>query len=177
MANTVTYPRLRVSRTASLGITTSWQTLDFTGTETLNTNTFGIDPNTGLQLVSWDTTNKLFKFNHSEDVNYTGFFFLSTTTTVITTRATLQYRCVIPNGTSPGVDFIFPFNVAGGYADLGEATILTSQINNRTEPIALYANQAMRTNGFYIQIKLSNSLFTLGTCTLNYAAILIQAQR
>lgn len=171
------YPRLRVSRIATLAMTTSWQKIDFSAGvgDSLNVNTFG-NNSSGVPMVTWDTTNKLFKFNHLEDVNYTGFLFNATTTTLITTRATLQMRCVIPNGGGAGIDSYFPFGGQGNYSDIKEVTILAAvQQNNGVEPVPLYANSNIRTNGFWIELRLSNSLITLGTCTLNYAAFLIQS--
>lgn len=169
-------PRLRVSRSATLALTTSFQKIDFTAgaSDPLNVNTFG-NSSDGTNMVTWDTTNKLFKINYPEDRNFTAFFGVRITTSLLTVRATFQYQLVIPNGVSPGVDFVFPFTDFGGMVDMFEVTILAIPMN-KLDSIPLYANQVLRTNGFYIQCRLSNALITLGTSTLNYAFFLIQGQ-
>jgi hypothetical protein len=92
----------------------------------------------------------------------------------LTVKATLQIRFVIPNGTSPGVDFVFPFTNNGGYADLTDITILSTPINNTPFDFDIYTNGQIRANGFKIQVKLSNALAIGGTTTLNYASMRIQ---
>jgi hypothetical protein len=86
----------------------------------------------------------------------------------------LQIRFVIPNGVSAGVDFVFPFTNNGGYADLDEVTILSIAQNNKPFSHPLYTSQAIRTNGFKVEVRLSNVLAVGGTTTLNYASLLIQ---
>jgi hypothetical protein len=102
------------------------------------------------------------------------FLQFSTTTTLLTIRAFMQIRFVIPNGVSPGVDFIFPFTNNGAYVDLNEVTILSTAQNNKPFSIPLYTNAAIRANGFRVQARLSNALSIGGTTTLNYASLLIQ---
>lgn len=168
-------PRLRVNKTTDLVLTTNWQTVDFNGISTFNVNTFGKDSN-GNPMVFYDPSTKLFKFMGDSDMNLMAFFFVRTSATLITTRSNLQYRLVIPNGGGPGVDTYFPFPDAGGYCDLAEITVLVgAMVNNRTEPIPLYVTQAVRTNGFRIEVRLSNALITLGIATLHNATFLIQS--
>jgi len=167
-------PRLRVSRLDPLVLTTSWQTLDYTGSESLNINTFGQDSVTSTNLFNWDSTNKLFKYSGNYDHNFQMFLQFSTTTTLLSIRATLQLRFVIPNGISAGVDFIFPFANNGGYADLDEVTVLAVAQNNKPFSHPLYTNQAIRTNGLRVDVRISNALAIGGTTTLNYTSILIQ---
>ncbi len=168
-------PRLRVNRSSVMAITTTWQKLDFSGTSSVNVNTFGKDPVTGNSMVMWDTSAKLFKFYEQNDQNYDCSLFLSTTTNLITVRATIQYRCVVPNGGGAGIPSYFPFpDDSTPYVDIAEATLLATQVNHKVEKIPLYLNSVLRANGFWIELKLSNSLVTLGTCNLNNAALLIQ---
>jgi len=170
-------PRLRVNRTSTMNITTSWQKIDFNGTSTTNINTFGKDPVSGNNMVWWDSSGKLFRFYEQNDQNYDCTMFLSTTTNLITVKATLQYRCVIPNAGGAGVNKYFPFpDDATPYVDMADATLLATQVNHKAEKIPLYLESSIRANGFWIEVKLSNSLITLGTCTLNNAAVLIQGK-
>jgi len=167
-------PRLRVSTSSPLVLTTSWQTLDYSGSETLNVNTFGINPITSTNMFNYDSVNKLFKYSGNYDHNFQMFLQFSTTTSLLTIRAYLQVRFVIPNGVSAGVDFVFPFTNNGGYADLDEVTILSTAQNNKPFFHPLYTNQAIRTNGFRVDARISNALAIGGTTTLNYASMLIQ---
>lgn len=170
-------PRLRVNRTSTLNVNTTWQKLDFSGVSNLNINTFGKDPISGRNMVWWDPTNKIFRFYEQNDQNYDCSLFMSTTTSLITIRSTLQYRCVIPNGGGVGINSYFPFpDDSSPYVDVAEVTVISSQINHKVEKIPLYLESTLRNNGFWIEIKLSNSLITLGTCTLNNAAVLIQGK-
>jgi len=173
---TVAEPRMRVNKSSSLSLTTSWQTLNFNGTSTNNFNTYGTDPSTGNKMIWYDTANNLFKFYGEYDKNINMQIFVKTTTTLITTPATLQYRCVIPNGISAGVDLYFPFPDDGGYGEIAGLTTVTSGINLSIEPLNVYINSNIRTNGFYIQVKLSNALITLGTSTVNSAAVVISSR-
>lgn len=170
-------PRLRVNRTASLALTTTWQTIDFNGTSTYNVNTFGKDPVSGNNLVWWDSANQLMRFYEQYDRNYKLEFYANTITTILTTKASLQYRLVVPNGVSPGVDIYFPFpelGASGAYADVGEVTLLATGVSHGVNPQSLYLIDAIRTNGVKLQLRLSNNLFTLGTCTLTSCNLLIQ---
>ncbi len=171
---TVLEPRLRMNRSASLVLSTTWQTVDFNGTSTYNVNTFGKDPVSTNSLIWWDSTNKLFRFYNQYAKNYVVTFYVTTTATVLSTRATIQYRIVIPNGISVGVDLYTPFpdTQAQAYSDIGDVTILSS-MQHKAENIGIYADNLLKTNGCYIQVRLSN-LVPLGTVTLNNAIILIQ---
>lgn len=167
-------PRLRVSTTTPLVLSTSWQTIDYNASETLNVNTFGINPSNSFNIFRYDGTNKLFKYSDNYDHNFQMFLQFSTTTTLLTVRAFIQVRFVIPNGVSAGVDFVFPFTNNGGYADLDEVTVLSTAQNNKPFSIPLYTNAAIRANGFRVDVRLSNVLAVGGTTTLNYASLLIQ---
>lgn len=176
MANIQAQPRLRVNKTASLAINTTWQKIVFDGTSTFNANTFGRNA-AGKQMVEWDATNQVFRFYDQIDQNYICFLQPVTTATLITTRATLQYRCVIPNGGGTGVNTYFPYPDQGGFVDAAEATILTSTMLHQLQPFPLYMNANIRANGFWIEVKLSNPLVTLGVCTLNSCSFLIQSTK
>jgi hypothetical protein len=172
----VNEPRMRVNRTASLSLTTDWQTLSFNGTSDFNFNTYAIDPTSGNKMIWYDTSANLFKVYGEYDKQLSFQLFIRSTTNIITTSANLQYRIVIPNGISPGVPLNFPFPEDGGYGYLISLTRLTTAVNNTTTPIAIYANSAIRTNGFYVQVRLSNPLFALGTSTINSASVVIQSK-
>lgn len=179
MASNPLQPRLRVNKTATLNIDTTWRKIVFDGTSTFNANTFGKNAS-GKQMVEWDptaSTNGQFKFYDQIEQNYICFLSPVTTTTLITTRATLQYRCVIPNGGGAGINTYFPYPDQGGYVDASEVTLLTSAMLHQLQPFPLYLNQNIRTNGFWIEVKLSNSLITLGVCTLNSCSFLIQSTK
>lgn len=179
MASSVRQPRLRVNRTASLSVTTSWQKIDFSGSSALNVNTYGKDPVSGNPMVMWDSTAKLFRFYNKNDQNYIVFFNAITSVNLITTKATLRYRFVIPNGVSAGVNFYFPFpdNQSTAYVDAGEVTLLAGGVNHSISPLPLYVNDLIRNNGLWIEIQLSNSLVTLGVCTLLSCDMLIQSTK
>jgi hypothetical protein len=49
-AQSVADPRLRVSVLPNLALSTTWQTINFNGSESLDINTFGIDPISGLRI-------------------------------------------------------------------------------------------------------------------------------
>lgn len=171
---TVLEPRLRMNRTTSLVLSTTWQTVDFNGTSPYNINTFGKDPVSSNSLVWWDATNKLFKFYNQYAKNYSGTFYVTTTATILTTKATIQYRIAIPNGISAGVDLYAPFpdTQAQAYGDIGDVTILSS-MQHVSQPIEIVADNLIKTNGCYIQVRLSN-IIPLGTVTMNNAVILIK---
>lgn len=173
-AQSVADPRLRVSCTPNSNVTTAWQTINFNGSESLDINTFGIDPTSGFKMFNYDSATQLFKYYGKYDSNFFTSFQFTTTTNIITVRATLQIRFVIPNGVSAGVDLIFPFTNNGGFADLNDVTILSTAVNNVPFDFDIYTNQAIRDNGFKIQVRLSNVLAIGGTTTLNYASMRIQ---
>jgi len=179
MANNPKQPRLRVNRTATLNITTAWQRVVFSGTSAFNVNTYGKDPISGNQMIMWDSASNIFRFYNKNDQNYIVFFNAVTTTNLITTRATLRYRFAIPNGVSAGVPLYFPFpdTQSTAYVDAGEVTLLAGGVNHNVSPLPLYVNDIIRTNGLYMEIQLSNSLITLGTCTLNSCDLLIQSTK
>lgn len=164
---TVDQPELRITRTTALTLSTTWQTVSFnslTGGD--NRNTYGIDPVTGKNFVWYDTATSKFMFISNYDKHFSLQLFFSATVTAISTRSRMQYRIVIPNGISQGTDAYFPYPEQGGYADLGEITIDLFQRTLSTGTINATARQALRTNGFYIQVRLTAAI-TLGTATLN----------
>lgn len=173
MDNGIIEPRIRLNRTAPLNVTTTWQDVDFNGTSQANTNTFGKDPVSGNNMVWYNPTTKLFRFYEPYDTNYLIRLDFETTTNLLTLRATLQYRFVVPNGTSAGVDYYFPFSDGVGYADAYEVTVLATTMAHNSLVIPTFVENRIRNNGFKLQVRLSNSLVTLGTCTLNSSAILI----
>jgi len=174
MNNAINEPRLRINRTTSLTLSTSWQDVVFNGTSPYNVNTYGKEPTTGNPMVYYDSVTNLIRFYEQYDKNFNITLYLSTLATLISTRATLQYRFVIPNGISTGVDFYFPFPDSNSWTDIGEVTITAAQINHAAESIPLYLTNNIRNNGIKLQLRLSNSLITLGTASLTTAILLIQ---
>ena len=174
---TINDPVFRINRTATFALTTTWQTVDFNGTSTANSNDFGIDPISGNKMVYWDSTNKLIKFIGNPPYKKTFSFSIypETNTNIITTRATLQLRYVIPNGGGAGVDLIFPFvDTSTPYADIGEVTILAGGVKHTPLSLPIPVSTAIITNGVRVEMRLSNALFTLGVCNLTNCAIQIQ---
>jgi len=171
----VNEPRVRVNRTASLLLSTTFQTVSFNGTSTINFNTYGTDPATGNKMIWYDATANLFRVYGEYDKNLNVQFFFKTITTALSVGTTLQYRVVIPNGVSPGVDLYFPFPDDGGYGEIATLGLLTVGMNSQTVPLSIYANTALRVNGFYLQVRLSQAI-TLGTSTLNSAACVITSR-
>jgi hypothetical protein len=55
---------------------------------------------------------------------------LETTSTIISTKATLQLRIAIPNGVSSGVDKL-PFENQGGYIDVYDVSLFNFAMNNK----------------------------------------------
>lgn len=172
--SSVADPRLRVNRTATLALSTSWQSVILNGSSTYNVNTFGFAAN-GERVVTYDQTNNLFKFNTEFDKNFTLQLSFRTSTNLITTKSTLQYRLEIPNGGGGGVPVYFPFpDVAGAeYVDVADVTLLANGLNSDVIPLSIYVNSMVRANGFRIQVRLSNALITLGVCNLTNMNALI----
>lgn len=165
-------------RTSSLTLNTSWQKLIFDGTCAYNENTFGLDPATNNRMLYWDNATQMFKLISDYDYNAIMSLYLSTNTNLLTTRSVLRMRIVIPNGVSPGVPLYIPYpeqsGTGGSYMDIGEVTILSGGVNHPVVILPLKINAAIRANGFYIELQLSNALITLGTCSLTNANIRIQ---
>jgi len=175
MASSVIKPRIRVDRSTNLSLTTSWQKVVFDGTSLLNTNTFGEDPTEELQMIVWDDVDELFRFYDKIDQDYLVYFNATTTTDLVSVRATLRYRFVIPDGGGIGIDTYFPFEENGGFVDAGEVTVLTVAVNHNFTPLLLGLNETIRDNGCYLEVKLSNALATLGTCTIDNCDLLIRS--
>lgn len=175
---TVQIETMRVNRSASLALTTSWQTLDFNGTSAFNENTFGIDPVSGNKMVYWDATNKLFKVINNYDRLLNIQIFPESTSTglgITTVPTKVQYRIVVPNGVSPGVDLVVPYldSTNPGYGDLDFVHLL-SGVRHPTVNLNVKASPTVRANGFYVQFRLSNSM-VLGGCNISYCSINIQS--
>ncbi len=178
--NNSTGARMRVSRSSGLTLSTTWQKIDFNGTSTYNVNTFGTDPTTGNPLTWWDTTNKMFKFNFQQDVNVNITLYTKTTVTILTQPGNLQMRFVVPNGLGVGQDLYFPFpdnDGTGqyGYIDLFPITVASTGVTLRDHLFSTYLGNGIRTNGLYIEVRLSNAFFIGSVITLNNAACLIQS--
>jgi len=170
----VNQPRLRVSRTTDLVLSTTWQTVILNGVEPLNVNTFGKDPNSNNPLVHYDTANSLFRFYEQYDVNYNVTLYMKVTSTIVGTGVTLQYRMVVPNGGGAGVDTSFPFPTSGGYADITYVAMKVGAVMNIERPISMYLSNSIRNNGVRFQLRLSDTLLGVGNITVNNTAVLIQ---
>lgn len=172
---TIADPVFRVNRSATLTLSTAWQIIDFNGTSTYNRNTFGIDPVSSNKMVYWDSTNKIIKFVADYPKNFSFTLYPETSANLITTRATLQFRYVVPNGISTGVDLIVPFvDAATPYGDLGEVTILANGMRHAQISLPFNITPSVASKGVRVEMRLSNSLITLGVCNLTSCALQIQ---
>jgi hypothetical protein len=89
-AQSVADPRLRVSVLPNLALSTTWQTINFNGFESLDINTFGIDPISGLRIFTYNSTTQTFNYYGKYDSNFFTSFQFTTTTTLLTV---LLYKC------------------------------------------------------------------------------------
>lgn len=162
-----TEPRLRVNKTTTTAITTSWQPIVYDGTSTYNTNSFSTLQGQTNPSLWYDSANNLFKFTPNTDQNYTftPSFSISATTILTSlnlatiTIANVQFRFYIPAPTP----VTFPLPDFGGYIDMGPVNLVAQ--NNYQKQIPVYANALIRQYGVQAQIKLSAS--TLGTINLS----------
>jgi len=165
---TVGDPRLRVNKTTAMTLSTTFQTLNFNGSSTYNTNTYTTLQGQTSPSVWYDASTSLFKFTNNSDRNYTFYITTSITSnqllsTLNLTSASLRLRLYIPAPTP----VTFPGPDVGGYIDLG-AVNLTGQRNDY-QPIAVFANSLIRQYGFQVQLSLSNAV--LGNVVLNGADV------
>lgn len=170
--------RLRVNTSASLSLdANTWKTIEFNGVSSDNINTFGIYPDgAGNPYIYWDQSSKIFRVQGDYTSHHALQIFPTTTTTAISVRSVLQYRIVIPNGNGPGINRYLPYSDTVGYADSSEVTIITNQVNHTPIMFILTATPAVRTNGFYIQMRLSTAItLALGSCTLNQCSLSLQS--
>jgi hypothetical protein len=108
----------------NLALSTTWQTINFNGSESLDINT-GIDPISGLRIFTYNSTTQTFNYYGKYDSNFFTSFQFTTTTTLLTVRTTLQMRFLIPTEHLLG-RFYIPFTNNGGFVDLTELTILSA---------------------------------------------------
>jgi Fe-S cluster assembly iron-binding protein IscA len=166
-------PRLIVSRTTPITLSTTFQEIVYNGSESGKTmNTFGKDPVTNKFMFDYNSTTNLFTYNEVYPHNFNLLFEFRTTSTIISTKATLQLRIAIPNGVSAGVDINFPFENQGGYIDVYDVSLFNFAMNNKPFVLPLYIGDALKVNGFKIYVRLSNA--TVGGTTLDYSSISIQ---
>lgn len=163
---------VRLNRTASLVLTTSWQKVIWNGTSSwsLNGNTFPLDQaGSGKPLVNYNTSTNTFEFYNTYDVNYTCFFTCVTSSSLLTTPVTLLWRVTIPNYGGAGVDLHYPNPESTGYGTMGLATYVTPSTFENFFPLSV--NSLVKTNGAYLEVALSNS--SLGTITMTSATFRI----
>jgi hypothetical protein len=173
MADSSADPRLIVSKTTSLILTTSFQELVYNSTEADKTiNTFGIDPASGKFMFDYNSTTNLFTYNNFYPHNFNLFFEFRTLSTIVSTKASLQLRFSVPNGVSAGVDLNFPYRNQGGFTDIYDITLVNRLFNNKPFSLPLYIGEALKANGFKILVRLSNA--TVGVTTIDYASLAIQ---
>jgi hypothetical protein len=166
-------PRLIVSRTTPLVLTTTFQELVYNGTESGKTmNTYGKDPVSGKFLFDYNVGTNLFTYNDVYPHNFNMFFEFETLSTIISTKASLQLRIEIPNGISEGAPLNFPFENQGGFTDIYDITLFNSRIKNKPFTLPLYIGDALKINGFRILVRLSNA--TVGVTTIEYSSLSIQ---
>ena len=173
MSQTSPDPRLIVSKTTPLTLSTAWQPIVYDGVEAGKTvNTFGKDPATNKFMFDYNPTPNLFTHNENYPQNFNFLFEFRTLCPIITTKASLQLRFNIPNGVSPGVDINFPFESNGGYADVYDISLFNIAVNNKPWQFPVYIGPALKTNGFKILVRLSNA--TVGATTIEYTSLSIQ---
>jgi hypothetical protein len=142
----------------SVTLTTNWQRLDLA---TQNVNSFpGTSP---AKTVDWDATNKLFTFNAATTRNYIATLnarvqMSGITLAPLATPIYVQYRFVVPNGVSPGVDFFFPFSTTDGFLDLQEVPYNSTMRHQRLTPIT--ADASKRANGVGCEMRINANPLT-----------------
>lgn len=144
-------PFLRMNRTASLTLSTSFQRIDFNGTSTLNNNTYPIVEGQTYRRVDWDLTNKLFKFNRTSTGIYNtnlGFQFNGGLR-----PADIDIRFVIPVPTTP---IYFPFPDTMGYITIAQIERLTDYATEYARTIR--STSPVQQYGLGIEIRTSAAL-------------------
>ena len=150
-------------------LSSTFQRLDLA---TLRQNTFAeVSPD--LKIVDWDSVNDLITFNNSYTQNYVAAInpkvtVASVVVTPILPTKRLQFRFVVPDGVSPGVNYYFPHATGDGFVDLGEIIYNGSWRHQQTTPITSTPDK--RTNGVGLEVRLDSSLLT-GTATLDYFSL------
>lgn len=143
-------PRIRVNRTASMTLTTSWQDIDFTGTSTFNLNTY--PDMTGGKSVTWDAANKKFAFRSPEDRNYELTFYFAFAGGLRPVDIYLRFAIPAPT------PIYFPFPDTRGYINIATLERITDYGSEYNTTI--YANAAMRQYGLKLQLKSGFTLLT-----------------
>lgn len=160
-------PRIRVSRQASLTISTSWQRIDFNGNTSLDVNTFPMMGDGTLQ-VYWDSANKLFRFNQNDvDRNFDVRF--GTVFNQGISAVNMQLRFVVPSPTP--LYFPFPSKAddttlnGRGYTDLDQLPAGVGTTYGTVYKDNLYSNILARQYGVGVELKASASLLTMPVLT------------
>lgn len=153
-------PRMRVSKQASMNITTAWQRIDFDGLTSLDVNLFPFMSN-GLRQVYWDSVNKVFKFNPVDhDRNFDIRF--GTVFSQGLTIVNMQLRFVVPAPTP----LYFPFPLKAddatlqgrGYTDLNQLPAGVGTDYGTVYKDNLYSNALARAYGVGIEMKASANI-------------------
>lgn len=157
-------PKIYREITTPVVLSTSFQRLDLS-VNNANTFTNGLG---GKKLVDWDATNKLFTFNDTTTRNYIAALNLKLTTsgvlvTPIVAPVYVQFRFVVPDGVSPGVDYYFPFSTGDGFMDLQEVAFNGTRRHQRLTPVTSDANK--RATGVGCEVRTS-ALTLTGSLTV-----------
>lgn len=164
-------PQPRIFREISSGITltTTFQRLNLA---TLTANTFPLVDGSE-RLVDWDATGKYLTFNSGVTQNYIAALNGKVTMSGITVPPLaapifVQFRFVVPDGVSPGVDYYFPFSTGDGYMDLQMVSHNSSMRHQQLTPIT--SDAIKRATGVGCEARISANPLT-GTCTLPYFSV------
>lgn len=164
-------PFFKVSRMSNMNLTTSWQRVDFNGSNTTNTFPIGIDGSN--KHIYWDSTNRLFRFNFDIDRNFDIQFntkiVSSSVLSVLNVALTnIQLRYVVP---SPAPQYFpLPDDSEPGI-DLGAAGLLSTWRTTHDYTIRGDANK--RQYGMGVELRLSSSFLGTATATVNLADLII----
>lgn len=162
----VASPYIRVNRSDSLLLTTTFQRLDLNGTSTRNANLFPTMPGMSGKVVEWDSTNKVFRFNTDSLHHYDLIFNYRITSGGLINAlnlnvATVKLRFVVPSPTPR----YFPFPDDGEYTDI-DRTNLTSELRGTFNYI-LRGAADVRQYGIGIELAVSNTSLIPGSITLS----------
>lgn len=164
-------PKIYREIASGLTLTTSWQRLDLSVD---NGNSFSGSP----KIVDWNAVNKVFTFNNFMTQNYLAALNIKLTTagiliTPVVIPIKVQFRFVVPNGVSPGVDYYFPFSTSDGYMDLQEIGWNGARNIQRTTLVT--SDPPKRTNGVGCEVKLSSNPLTGSISASHFSLYMVGA--
>ena len=150
--------RLRVNRTSSLFLTTTWQRIDFNGTSARNANSFPVRTMGGKPKVHWDPTNKTMRFMTVVDQTYNLQLSTRITSSSLLALAGLaitkvHLRLVVP---SPTPMYMPLSDATDPFVDMCAVNLTGASQNTFGLPI--FADAAVREYGVGIEFRLSAPL-------------------